>query len=45
MAYIDSAPPGQRAAFAQEYDKQMQTERTRAITGAIASARSLSRRS
>jgi hypothetical protein len=39
MAYIDSAPMGQRQAFAQEYDRMMQEARTRAVTTAVAAAR------
>jgi hypothetical protein len=39
MAYIDSAPPGQRVQFAADYDKQMQEAHTRNVTGAISQAR------
>jgi hypothetical protein len=39
MAYIDSAPPGQRVAYAAEYDRLMQGARARSVTGAVAAAR------
>jgi hypothetical protein len=39
MAYVDSAPPGQRVAYGQEYDRLMQEGRTRSVTDAINAAR------
>jgi hypothetical protein len=39
MSYVDSAPPGQRVAFGQEYDRLMQEARTRSITDAVTAAR------
>jgi hypothetical protein len=38
MAYVDSAPPGQRVAFGQEYDRKMQEARVGNVTGAVFAA-------
>jgi hypothetical protein len=38
-AYVDSAPSGQRQAFAAEYDRLTQEGRTRSVTDAINAAR------
>jgi hypothetical protein len=41
MSYIDAAPPGQRAAFAAEYDRLMQDGKTQSVVKAINAARRL----
>jgi hypothetical protein len=39
MAYIDSAPPGQRQAFAERYDRELQDSRSKAILAGLRAAR------
>jgi hypothetical protein len=39
MAYIDSAPAGQRQAFAERYDRELQDSRSKAILAGLRSAR------
>ena len=43
MAYIDSAPMGQRQAYAKQWDEQMQSQRTKNVTVAVAAARTAGR--